>query len=147
MVFYLSLSDSKSSQVSRTLLNILVDFIWAVVWMLSTLPIIPILSCFFFLSKFLGYYSEGSINDWYHRHLYISQIFCFLARSKYFFRFSPSFTFVLWSAGTAKFTTWQILFFLLWSSWGDLSLSQSPRELHAFYFQRQILVSAFTVCA
>ena len=36
MDFYWSLSDSKSSQVSRTLLNILVDLNNAVVWMFSS---------------------------------------------------------------------------------------------------------------
>ena len=36
MVFHLSLSDSKSPQVSRILLSILAVFIYAVVWMVST---------------------------------------------------------------------------------------------------------------
>ena len=39
MVFHLSLSDSKSPQVSRTLLSILADLNHAVVWMLSTRPL------------------------------------------------------------------------------------------------------------
>ena len=38
MVFHWSLSDSKSPQVSRTLLNILAIFNNAVVWMVSTRP-------------------------------------------------------------------------------------------------------------
>ena len=38
MVPYWSLSDSKSSQVSRTLLSILVDLTNAIVWMASTCP-------------------------------------------------------------------------------------------------------------
>ena len=38
MVFHRSLSDSKSPQVSRTLLSILVVFNNAVVWMVSTRP-------------------------------------------------------------------------------------------------------------
>ena len=36
-----------------------------------------------------------------------------LARSKYLSFFSLSFSFILWSAGTAKFTIMQVLFFLL----------------------------------
>ena len=40
MVFHCSLSDCKSSQGSRTLLNILVDLNNAVVWMVSTRPLI-----------------------------------------------------------------------------------------------------------
>ena len=40
MVFHWSLSNNKSSQVSWTLLNILVDLNNAVVWMASTRPLI-----------------------------------------------------------------------------------------------------------
>ena len=40
MVSYWSLSDSKSPQVSRTLLNILADINNAVVWMVSSRPLI-----------------------------------------------------------------------------------------------------------
>ena len=38
MVFHKGLSDSKSPQVSRTLLSILADLYYAVVWMVSTRP-------------------------------------------------------------------------------------------------------------
>ena len=41
MVFHLGLSDSKSLQVSRTLLTILADLNNAVIWMVSTYPLIP----------------------------------------------------------------------------------------------------------
>ena len=40
MVFHWSLSDSKSPQVSRTLLSILADLNNVVVWMVSTRPLI-----------------------------------------------------------------------------------------------------------
>ena len=40
MAFHWSLSDSKSPQVSRTLLSILADLINAVVWTVSTRPVI-----------------------------------------------------------------------------------------------------------
>ena len=40
MVFHWSLCDSKSLQVSRTLLNILADFNYAVIWIVSTRPLI-----------------------------------------------------------------------------------------------------------
>ena len=40
MVFHWSLSDNKSPQAFRTLLGILVDLNNAVVWMVSTRPII-----------------------------------------------------------------------------------------------------------
>ena len=45
MVFLWSLSDSKSPQVSRTFLCILADLNNAVVWMVSTCPIISKVSC------------------------------------------------------------------------------------------------------
>ena len=40
MVFHLSLTDIKSSQVFRTLINILADFNNKVVWMVTTRPLI-----------------------------------------------------------------------------------------------------------
>ena len=40
MIFYRSLSDSKSPQLSRTLLSILADLNNAVVWTVSTRPVI-----------------------------------------------------------------------------------------------------------
>ena len=44
MVSYRSLGDSKSPQVSRTLLGILADLKYAVVWMVSTSPLIYMFS-------------------------------------------------------------------------------------------------------
>ena len=40
MVFQWSLSDSKSAQVSRTLLSILADLTYAFIWIFSTCPLI-----------------------------------------------------------------------------------------------------------
>ena len=40
MVFHCSLSDSKSPQISRTLLSILADLNNVVIWMVSTRPLI-----------------------------------------------------------------------------------------------------------
>ena len=42
----------------------------------------------------------------------LHSFFSSLARSKYFSSSLPSFSFTLWSAGTAKSTRWQVLFFL-----------------------------------
>ena len=55
--FHLSLSDNKSPQVSRTLLNILADFNSAVVWTVSIIPLISTWSCLFFW--FLGTVSRA----------------------------------------------------------------------------------------
>ena len=105
MVFHWSLSDSKSPQVSRTLLSILAVLNNVVVWMVSTrqptsnssspfsnplvtIPNAPItlgiiVTCMF--HSFWGGFFQ-------------------LAKSRYLSFFSNSFSFILWSAGTAKST-------------------------------------------
>ena len=45
--FHLSLSDNKSPHISRTFLRILTDFNSAVVWMVSTIPLVSISLSFF----------------------------------------------------------------------------------------------------
>ena len=111
MVFHRSLSDSKSPQVSRTRLRILAVLSNAVIWIVSTrlptskssrpfnnplviLPNAPI--------------TFGTIVTFMFHSFFNS-----LARSRYLSFFSLSFRFILWSAGTAKSTILQILFFLL----------------------------------
>ena len=100
----------ESSQVSRTLLSILADLNSVVVWIVSTRHLI---------SKTSSSYNNPSVTI--RRDpiaIGISFTFIFhgvfnsLARSKYL-SFSFSFSFILWSAGTAKFTIFQVLFFLL----------------------------------
>ena len=118
MAFYWSLSYSKFPQVSRTLLSILTDLNYAVVWIVSTYPLIYKLSDSF--TKPLGIVSSVAII------ISITIIFMFpsffssLARSKYLSLYSLSFIFTLWSARTAKSTIWQVLIFfyyhLVWSS-------------------------------
>ena len=109
MVFHWSLSDRNSSKVCRTLLSILAVLNNAVVWMVSTRPptskssrpvnnplvtvpkapnIIGIIVTFMFHS-----------------------IFNSLARSRYLSFFSHFFSYILWSAGTAKSKIFKILFF------------------------------------
>ena len=111
MVFHWSLSDSKSPQVSTTLLRILAVLSKAAVWIVSTRP--P-------TSKFSRPFNNplvivpkapitiGTIVTF----MFLS-IFNSLGRSRYLSFFSLSFRFILWSAGTAKSTILQILFFLL----------------------------------
>ena len=111
MVFHWSWSDSKSPQVSRTLLRILAVISNAVVWIVSTRP--P-------TSKFSRPFNNplvivpkelipiGTIVTFmFHR------FFNSLTRSRYLSFFSFSFRFSLWSVGTAKTTILQILLFLL----------------------------------
>ena len=111
MVFHWSLNDIKSPQVSRTLLSILPVLNSAVVWMVSTRP--P-------TSKFASPFTNPfdtvpnaritfgiTVTYMFHR------LFNSLTRSGYLSFFSDSFSLILWSAGTAKLTIFQVLFFLL----------------------------------
>ena len=109
MVFHWGLSDSKSPQVSRTLLSILAVFNNAVVWMVSTRPPTskssrPFSNPFVTVPK--APVTIGIIVTFMFHSFFNS-----LARSRYLSPFSHSFSFILWSAGTAKSTILQVLFF------------------------------------
>ena len=109
MVFHWSLSNSNSPQVSRTLLSILAVLNNAVVWMVSTRP--PI-------SKSSTPFSNTSVTVP-NAPMTIGTVVTFmfhsffnsLARSRQLSFFSLSFSFIQWSAGTAKSTI--LLVFLL----------------------------------
>ena len=109
MVFHRSLSDSKSPQVSSTLFSIMADFNNAVVWTVSTRPVISKSSspC----TNPLVTVPRAPIT------IGIIVTFMFhsfsnsLARSRYLSLFSHSFNFTLWSTGTPKSTIRQIPFF------------------------------------
>ena len=134
MIFHWSLSDSKSLQVSRTLLSILAVLNNAVVWMVSTrrptskssspfsnplvtVPKVPITIGIIVTCMFHSFFNS-------------------LARSRYLSFFSHSFSFILWSARTAKSTILQFLFFsffflvdyclVFWLRFGDPCVCQSP---------------------
>ena len=111
MVFHWSLSDSKSLQVSRTLLSIRAVLNNVVVWIISTrlptskssspfsnplvtVPNVPITIGISVTFMFLSFYNSK-------------------ARSRYISFFSHFFSFILWSAATAKSTILQVLFFFL----------------------------------
>ena len=125
MVFHWSLSDSKFPQVSRTLLTILAVLNNVVVWMVSTrlptskssspfsnplvtVPNAPIIIRIIVTSMFHSFFN-------------------YLARSRYLSFFSHSFSFILWSAVTAKSIILQVLSFFfffvdyyqVWSSGRD----------------------------
>ena len=154
MVFHYSLSDSKSPQVSWTLLSILAVLNNATIWMVSTRPptskssspfnyplvIVPkppivIIVTFMFYSFFSS-----------------------LARSRYLSFVSHSFSFILWSAGTAKSTILQVLFFccfccwlvlglVLWLRLGDPCVCQSPTGVYVCYFLGQVLGRVYIICS
>ena len=111
MVFHWSLSDSKSPQVSTTLLSILAVLNNAVVWMVSTRsptskssrplnnPLVTVLKAPITICIIVTFMLHSFFNS--------------LARSRYLSLFSHSFSFIRWSAATAKSTIWEIFFFLL----------------------------------
>ena len=111
MVFHWSLSDSKSLQVSRTLLSILVILNNAVIWIVSTRP--PTSKSSRPLNNPLVIVPKAPITIGTIVTFMFHSFFNSLARSRYLSFFPHSFSFILWSAGTAKLTILQIFFFLL----------------------------------
>ena len=110
MVFHWSLSDSKSPQVSRTLLSILAVLSNAVIWIVSTRPPTskssrPFNNPLVIMPKAPN--TIGTIVTFMFHSFFNS-----LARSRYLSFFSLSFRFILWSTETARSTILQILFFV-----------------------------------
>ena len=111
MVFRWSLSDSKSLQVSRTLLSILADLNNAVVWTVSIRSVISKSSSP--STNHLVTVPKAPITIGIIVTFMFHSLFNSLARSTYLSHFSLSFNFILWSARTAKSTIQQVLSFLL----------------------------------
>ena len=146
MVFHWGLSDSKSPQVSRTLLSILAVLNNAVIWMVSTRP--PTSKS---PSPF-SYCSQRTNYNWYNCHLHVPRFFNSLARLMYLSFFTHSFSFILWSAETAKSTILQVLFFcwlllslVFWSRLGDPCVCQSPIGVYLCHFLGQVLRCTYTI--
>ena len=145
-------------QVSRTLLSILAVFNNVVFWMVSTRPPTPRSSRLF--NNPLVTVPKALIST----DIIITSIFHSffnsLARSRYLSRFSHSFSFILWSAGTAKSTILQISFFfyffiffflllyglVFWSRLGDPFVCQSSIGVCVCHFLGQVLGCAYTTC-
>ena len=114
MVSHWSLSDSKSPQVSRTRFRILVNLNNAVIWMVSTHPLISKSSSP--LINLLVTVPSGSFTTSITVTFMFHSFFSSLERSKrsrYLFFFSLSFSFILGTARMAKSTIWQVIIFLL----------------------------------
>ena len=109
MVFHSSLTDSKSPQVSRTLLSIQAVLNNAVVCMVSTRPPTSKSSSPFSIP--LVTVPNAPITIDIIVTCMFHSFFNSLARSRYLSFFSHSFSFILWSAGTAKSTILQVLSF------------------------------------
>ena len=142
VVFHWSVSECKSSQVFRTLLSILLIINNAVVWMVSThLPTTKSSSPF---SNPLVTVPKAPITIGIIITFMFHTYFNSLVRSRYLSFFSHSFSFILWSAGTAKSTILQILSFfcccwllfglVFWLRFGDLPVCQSPIGVYEYHF-------------
>ena len=107
MVFHWSLSDSKSPQVSGTLLSILAILNNVVVWMVSTRP--PTSKSSSPFSNPLVTVPNATIIIGIIVTFMFHSFFNSLARSRYLSIFSHSFSFILWSSGAAKSTISQVL--------------------------------------
>ena len=113
-----SLELFKSALVSGTLLSILSVLNNAVVWMVSSRP--PISKSSSLFSNPLVTVRNTPIKISIIVTCMFHSFFNSLARSRYLSFFSHSFIFILWSAGTAKSTILQVLFFFF--CWLLLSL-------------------------
>ena len=98
-------------QISWNLLSILADLNNTVVWIVSNDPLIvkSFSSC-----TNPSVTTKSTNYNWYHRHFHVSLFFFYSQiSSRYLSFFSHSLSFILWSSGSAKFTTLRVLFFLL----------------------------------
>ena len=154
MVIYWSLSDSKSRQFVRTLLIILTNLNNAVVWMVSTLPLISNSSC---LS------SKSTNYIWYQcstAFLILSQIpnicqpfrfisFSFWGPSKrqtpLDSKLSPRSLSLSLSLSVSVSLSLLTVSQAFWPGLSDPFVSQNPREFYVSYSLGQILVSVCTI--
>ena len=156
------MSDSKSPQVSKTLLSILAVLNNVVVWMVSTRPPTSKSSRPFdnpLVTVAKAPNSIGIIVTCTFHICFFFVFFCFfvfffnsLGRLRYLSFFSHSFIFILWSAGTAKSMILQFLFFcwlslglVFWTRFGDPSVCQNPIGVYVL-FSRQVLGCGYTIC-
>ena len=98
--FSTGIRDSKFPQVSRTRLSILADLNNAVIWMVSNCPLISKSSSP--STNLLVTVPSALITIGISVTFMFYSIFSSLARSRYLYHFSPSFSFTLESAGTVK---------------------------------------------
>ena len=149
IVFYWGLSDSKSPQVSRTRLSILVVLNDAVVWMVSTRLITSKSSSPF--SNPLVTVSNAPITIGIIVTFMFHSFFDSQASTRYLSLFSHSFTFILWLAGTVKSTILQVLLFcwlllglVFWPRLGNLC--HSPIGVYVCHFLEQVLGCTYIIC-
>ena len=148
MIFYWSLNDSRSLQVSGTLLSILIDLNNAVVWMVFACPLISKSSSPFI--KLLGIVPSAPVTIGMTFTFMFHSFFSSLLKFTYLSLFSLSLIFTLWSARMAKlvfFCCWLSLGLVVWLRLGDPFISQNPREVCASYSPGIILGCTYTICS
>ena len=152
MVFEWSLCDSKSPQVSWTLIRILAVLNNEVVWMVSTCP--PTSQSSSPFSKPLVTVPNAQITFGIIFTCIVHIFFKSLSRSTYLSFFSHSFSFILWIPETAKSTILQVLFFcwlllglVFWPRLGNPCVCQSPIEVYICYFLGQGRGCTYTICS
>ena len=133
MFFLWRLGDNGSSQVSWTLLCIIFDLNYNVVWMVTARP--RIFNYFCSLFKPLGIVSSTSVTTGITVLLMFPNAFRSKARSKYLFLFSITWIFIKWSTGTEMSLCyhWLSLALIFCLAFRDLVVSQNPRELCASF--------------
>ena len=124
-----------------------------VVWMVSTRPQTSKSSCPF--SNPLVTVPNAPITIGIIVKCMLHSFFNSLTRSRYLSFFSHSFSFILWSAGTAKSTILQVLFFfcccwlllslVFWSILGDPCVCQCPIGVYVCHLLGQVLGGAYII--
>ena len=151
MVFHWSLSDSKSPQISRTLLSILAVLNNAVVWMVSTRP--PTSKSSSPFSNPLVTVPNAPIVIGIIVTCMFHSFFSSLVRSRYlsfFFTFFQFYSVVYrdrkdWLFCKISFFCWILLSLVSWTGLGDPFVYQSPIGVYAWHFLGQVLGWAYTI--
>ena len=138
-------------QVFRTLLSILADLSDVVIWIVSTRP--PTFKSSRPFNNPLVIVPKAPITIGTIVTFMFHSFFNSLARSRYLSFLLHSSSFILWSAGTAKSTILQILFFcwlllglVFCPRLGDPCVCQSPIGVYVCHLLGQVLGCAYTIC-
>ena len=145
MVFHWSLSDSKSPQVSRTLLSILAVLNNAIVWMVSTRPQTSKSSSPF--SNPLVTVPNAPITVGIIVTCMFHSFFQFPCKVHSFFQFYSvvSRDSKVDNFAISFFLCWLLLSLVFWSRFGDPCVCRSPIGVHVCHFLGQVLGCAYTI--
>ena len=144
MLFYKRLSDNKSPLVCRSLLSFLADLDLAVVWMVSSCPLIFKSTSPF--TNLLGIFLEPRLQLVSLLLSYSIEFFSSLARSRIYLSLHFLLIFFFVVCLNRKSTIRQVLFFcwlsvslVVWQRLGDVFWRQNPREVwephyHYYYY-------------